>query len=165
MAHLLPHRSPPALYEPLSRYTLAYGMRFLRSSLFVVGAAAATASEDPTTTTQAPACTATSSSGSGAFFDLRPDMAVVPEKGKSHPYAVTKDYHARGYDYGRNFTLNICGSVVDEVSDVVGVDAKQWANISAYYVEDGKVYSMGFVRQAPWSWWSRKANRIADQNP
>lgn len=120
-------------------------MRLLQLSLYVLGAVASSASSDPTTTTQPPACTATSSTGSGAFFDLRPDAAVVPEKGKSSRYGVTKDYHAKGHDYGKNFTLNICGSVVEEVLDVVGVDEARWANVSAYYMEDGKVYSIGLV--------------------
>ncbi|RDA82623.1 hypothetical protein CP532_3073 [Ophiocordyceps camponoti-leonardi (nom. inval.)] len=88
-----------------------------------------------TTTTTAPACTATSSTGSGAFFDLRPDLAGPTNK--------AKDYHAKGYDYGSNFTLNICGSLVEPVSDVVGVDKKLWANVSAYYTAHDSVYSIG----------------------
>ncbi|RCI15351.1 hypothetical protein L249_6541 [Ophiocordyceps polyrhachis-furcata BCC 54312] len=93
------------------------------------------ASETTTTTTTAPACTATSSTGSGAFFDLRPDLAGSTNK--------AKDYHAKGYDYGSNFTLNICGSLVEPVSDVVGIDKKLWANVSAYYMAHDSVYSIG----------------------
>lgn len=96
----------------------------------------------PTTTSAAPACTATASSGSGAFFDLRPDTAHKIDPEKSHS-GVTKDYHARGWDYGKNFTLNICGAVIDPVSEVVGVDQKQWANVSAYYKSNDVVYSIG----------------------
>ncbi|GJN69232.1 hypothetical protein PCL_02310 [Purpureocillium lilacinum] len=103
----------------------------------------ASAAEEPSTTTHAPACTATSSSGSGAFFDLRPDMAVHPDKSKSHKSSVTKDYHAKGYDYGKNFTLNICGPVVDPVTDVIGLKKEQWANVSAYYMSYGNIYSIG----------------------
>ncbi|RDA92044.1 hypothetical protein CP533_1005 [Ophiocordyceps camponoti-saundersi (nom. inval.)] len=94
------------------------------------------AASKTTTTTTAPACTATSSTGSGAFFDLRPDLAGPTNKAKD-------DYHAKGYDYGSNFTLNICGSLAEPVSDVVGVDKKLWANVSAYYTAHGSVYSIG----------------------
>ena len=110
-------------------------MRILRAAV-LLGVAMASevpqkAAETPSKTTQAPACTATSSSGSGAFFDLRPDIAKVPEKGKTHWTGVTKDYYSRGYDYGKNFTMNICGAVLDPVKDVTGVKESQWANVSA----------------------------------
>ena len=121
-----------------------------------------------TTTAALPACTAISSSGSGAFFDLRPEIAVAPADpassssssnsinhqqlaappssqplGGSQP---TVDYRARGWDYGMNFTLNICGAVVEPVRDVVGVDEKLWRNVSAYYTTaDGQTISIGWV--------------------
>lgn len=100
-----------------------------------------------TSTANAPACTATSSTNSGAFFDLRPDIAVKEdESGKSsHKGAPTADYRARGYDYGKNFTLNICGAVVEPVKDVVGVPSGLWPNTSAYYVQKGEVFSLGSV--------------------
>ncbi|PHH78165.1 hypothetical protein CDD80_7250 [Ophiocordyceps camponoti-rufipedis] len=114
-------------------------MRRLRISVaLLVGAvAAAVAGEaaSSSTTTTAPACTATSSTGSGAFFDLRPDLAGPPNK--------AKDYRAKGYDYGSNFTLNICGAVVEPVKDVVGVEKELWANVSAFYTAHGNVYSIG----------------------
>lgn len=107
----------------------------------VNAAAAGTA----TTTTSAPACTATSLTN-GGFFDLRPDTAVAPPKdGKPHKSGNFKDYHSRGWDYGKNFTLNICGSVVEPVSDVVGLKKSQWANVSAYYTSHDSIYSLGFV--------------------
>ncbi|POR33896.1 Mannose-6-phosphate receptor, binding protein [Tolypocladium paradoxum] len=118
-------------------------MRFSAPAVLLAAAAVAGAADDPSPTTHAPACTATSSSGSGAFFDLRPDMAVRPDKGKSHKAGVAKDYHSKGYDYGKNFTMNICGSVVDPVSSVVGLDKSVWANVSAYYMSHGNVYSIG----------------------
>lgn len=99
-----------------------------------------------TTTTYVPACTANSHT-SGAFFDLRPDIAVKPEEGKSVKGSST-DYHARGYDYGRNFTLNICAPVVDPVEDVVGLGQDEWKNVSAYYTYKGETYSIGFVTTA-----------------
>ncbi|KJZ74946.1 hypothetical protein HIM_05677 [Hirsutella minnesotensis 3608] len=119
-------------------------MRFLSGAAVVAAAALAGAADNaPSSTTAAPACTATSSTGSGAFFDLRPDMAARPEKGQSHKAAVTKDYRAKGYDYGKNFTLNVCGAVVDPVTDVVGIDRNLWANVSAYYMSHGSIYSIG----------------------
>ncbi|PHH89582.1 hypothetical protein CDD83_5718 [Cordyceps sp. RAO-2017] len=118
-------------------------MRFpLAAALLAAGAVAGAADKDaPSSTTPVPACTATSSTGSGAFFDLRPDMAAVKEQ--SPKSAVSKDYRARGYDYGKNFTLNICGAVVDPVTDVVGLKKDLWANVSAYYMSHGNIYSIG----------------------
>ncbi|KAF7543650.1 hypothetical protein G7Z17_g10574 [Cylindrodendrum hubeiense] len=119
-------------------------MRFQPTSLvpFLVAAAAAVQDDPPTATHHVPACTATSSTGSGAFFDLRPDMASMPEDGayKSGP---TKDYFSKGYDYGKNFTLNICGAVVEPISDVVGITPPRWQNVSAYYTSQGQIFSIG----------------------
>ncbi|KAK1242288.1 hypothetical protein MKX07_000274 [Trichoderma sp. CBMAI-0711] len=114
--------------------------------LATAAAAVHAAGDTPTATTHVPACTATSSTGNGGFFDLRPDTAVPPpENGKTHKSGLYKDYHSRGYDYGKNFTLNICGAVVDPVSDVVGLKKSQWANVSAYYTTHNSVYSIGSV--------------------
>ena len=47
---------------------------------------------------------------------------------------------------GYNFTLNFCGGVVEDLKakgGVVGVDEELWRNVSAFYEQDGKVYSMG----------------------
>lgn len=121
---------------------------FTTALLALMGASTASASsydKEPTLTAHAPACTATSSTGSGAFFDLRPDIAWPSDSGKAHKSAVHKDYHARGFDYGKNFTMNICNSVVDPVTDVVGVDESQWMNVSAYYMSRGSIYSIGYV--------------------
>lgn len=109
----------------------------------LVAAAAASSKLPSTTTTQPPACTATSHTGTGGFFDLRADRAVAP--GENSKWSVTKDYFSKGYDYGKNFTLNICGSVVDSVTNVVGVDAPSWQNVSAYYISHGEVFSIGLV--------------------
>jgi len=95
-----------------------------------------------TATSTTTACVATSTSG--AFYDLRPDVAVVVEEGVKIPKGVpTEDYLARGYDYGANFTLNICGAVVKKVEEAVGIEKSSWKNISAYYETKGKVYSLG----------------------
>ncbi|KAH7170162.1 putative vacuolar sorting receptor [Dactylonectria macrodidyma] len=118
-------------------------MRLQSTSFVPFLLAVANASQDGSTATaHVPACTATSSTGSGAFFDLRPDMAVEPVEG-SHKSGVTKDYFAKGYDYGKNFTMNICGAVVDPVSDVIGVSPSLWQNVSAYYTSKGQVFSIG----------------------
>ncbi|CAG9952140.1 unnamed protein product [Clonostachys rosea f. rosea IK726] len=79
----------------------------------------------------------------GSYFDLRPDIAWPEDSGKAHSKAQHKDYYARGWDYGKNFTLNICNSVVSPVTDVVGVSKSQWANVSAYYTSQGNIYSIG----------------------
>lgn len=113
-------------------------------ALLAIGASAADNKTKPTTTSHAPECTATSSTSNGVFFDLRPDRARKSDNAKTPAKAgVNKDYHARGYDYGKNFTLNICGAVVDPVDDVVGVGKTSWANVSAYYEYKNKVYSIG----------------------
>ncbi|RYP91597.1 hypothetical protein DL770_002311 [Monosporascus sp. CRB-9-2] len=112
--------------------------------LALLGLAAAEDKAATTATTTATACTA--SSTSGAFYDLRPDMAVkAPEDGsKPALNAPTVDYKARGHDYGSNFTLNICGPVVEPVDgEVHDVKEELWRNISAYYVSKGDVYSLG----------------------
>lgn len=104
-----------------------------------------TIEEEPSVAVPVPACTATSASGSGAFFDLRPDTAVGSDASGASSGSPTKDYHARGWDYGKNFTLNICGSVVEPVTEVVGVSASAWANVSAFYTDHDQIYSIGYV--------------------
>jgi cation-dependent mannose-6-phosphate receptor len=108
-------------------------------------ASSSLAAEADKTTTTAP-CTATSTSGS--FYDLRLDIAVKAPADGSKPAhsngAPTVDYHARGYDYGSNFTMNLCGPVVGKIDNVIGIDKGTWQNISAYYVSKGDVYSLGY---------------------
>lgn len=110
----------------------------------------AASSSDSEATTTYTACTAASTSG--AFYDLRADIAVKADgddgssskkKKRATHSAPTKDYEARGYDYGHNFTLNICEPVVKEPVSVVGVKEELWRNISAYYVASGDTYSLG----------------------
>lgn len=89
-------------------------------------------------------CVATATTGAGAFFDLRPDTAVVVPEGEKPPKgSPVDDYVARGWDYGSNFTLNFCSPVVKEVEDVVGLDKDLWNNVSAYYETKGKIYALG----------------------
>ncbi|KAI9645790.1 Cation-independent mannose-6-phosphate receptor CI-MPR [Ciborinia camelliae] len=86
----------------------------------------------------------TISSTTGSFFDLRPLSIQPPEEGKKPAKnAKTDSWHARGYDYKGNFTLNVCAPVVEGVKDIVGLDKNYWQNVSAFYEFDGKKYSVG----------------------
>ncbi|KAI1373375.1 mannose 6-phosphate receptor domain-containing protein [Hypoxylon crocopeplum] len=127
-------------------------MRFPRDSrptgsaiLCLLSLASISIAADADKTTTSTACTA--SSTSGAFFDLRPDIALKPNPDGSKPAhsngAPIVDYHAKGFDYGSNFTLNICGAVVEPVEDVIGLEESKWQNVSAYYTSKGDVYSLG----------------------
>lgn len=79
---------------------------------------------------------------SGAFFDLNALHIAPPGTSKAK---AARDYswNTTGYGYPYNFTMNFCGGVVEPIKDVVGVDKALWQNVSAYYKEDGKVYSIG----------------------
>ncbi|KAI1483823.1 hypothetical protein K445DRAFT_319652 [Daldinia sp. EC12] len=114
----------------------------LLSFLYLTSTSLAADADKTTTST---ACTATSASGS--FFDLRPDIALKKNPDGSKPShsngAPLVDYHAKGFDYGFNFTLNICASVVEPVDEVIGVEPSLWKNVSAYYTSKGDVYSLG----------------------
>ncbi|KAI9369013.1 mannose-6-phosphate receptor binding domain-containing protein [Aspergillus egyptiacus] len=87
----------------------------------------------------------------GLYYDLN-SLTVQPlptdaEKTRKSPR--DESWHAKGYDYNANFTLNICGPVVEELKDVVGVEEKQWQNVSAYYEKEGKTYSIGQQASEP----------------
>lgn len=118
----------------------------LQSRLLLLAAAllgSSLAADDKTPT--ATACTAISTKG-GSFFDLRPDIAVAPKKDSksSKRGPPSADYEVKGYDYGYNFTLNICEAVINTPEDVVGIDSSLYKNISAYYkTEKGDVFSLG----------------------
>lgn len=113
--------------------------RLLLLAATLVGFSVAADDKTPTTT----ACTAISTNG-GSFFDLRPDIAVAPKKDTKHKRGPSVDYEVKGYDYGYNFTLNICDAVINTPADVVGVDASLYKNVSAYYTtEKGDVFSLG----------------------
>ena len=101
--------------------------------------------------TQKP-CTLHSPS-TGAFFDLRPlqnhpsDPSIPLPAGATPP----ESWHARGHDYPANFTLNICGPVVEDLEDVVGVPSSRWQNVSAFYRSPGddEIYSIGQMSADP----------------
>lgn len=89
------------------------------------------------------ACTIRSST-SGSFFDLTPIHVLPPDpQRKSTKDEKAESWKARGHDYGANFTINFCGPVIEELTDVVGVEKGLWRNVSAYYEMGGKTYSMG----------------------
>jgi cation-dependent mannose-6-phosphate receptor len=89
-------------------------------------------------------CTAHSSKTT-SFYDLRPLSLHLPVEDDEIPVkgAKTESWKSSGYDYGTNFSINICAPVLEEVHDVVGLKDDEWRNVSAYYAMDGKTYSMG----------------------
>jgi cation-dependent mannose-6-phosphate receptor len=111
-----------------------------------LGLAAAAAASDDSKGKKEPVhapCTIRSPT-SGAFFDLNPIHVILPDDPKKAAKdARNESWSARGYDYGTNFTLNFCGPVVENLTNVVGVDEARWQNVSAFYQLDGKTYSIG----------------------
>jgi cation-dependent mannose-6-phosphate receptor len=98
------------------------------------------AASDPTPTPNKP-CTIHSPS-TGSFIDLRPLQLTL--EGTKTQSATNTSYHAKGYDYPSNFTLNLCGPVVERLEDVEGVPKSKRANVSAYYEDKkGDIYSIG----------------------
>lgn len=105
---------------------------------------AATTSDDSSKRPHVP-CTI-KSPVSGAFFDLTSVNVRLPEDGaKTSSEARNTSWPARGYDYGANFTLNICGGVVEKIDQVVGIPESRWRNVSGFYELRGKTYSIGYV--------------------
>jgi len=88
-------------------------------------------------------CTAKSPSTHG-YYDLRPLTVELIDPEKKLGKDKTDSWQARGHDYKGNFTFNICGPVVEEIKDVVGIEKSLWQNVSAYYEADGKVFSIGY---------------------
>ena len=80
------------------------------------------------------------SSSTGSFYDLRP-LQILHSTAKD---ARNDSWHAKGYDYGANFTLNFCGPVIEKLEDVNDVSEYSWRNVSAFYrTADDEVYSIG----------------------
>ncbi|KAK8257624.1 mannose-6-phosphate receptor binding domain-containing protein [Phyllosticta capitalensis] len=88
-------------------------------------------------------------SPSDRFFDLNPIHVQPSDKKKKSKGEHTESWHAKGYDYPANFTLNFCGPVVEELDDVVGLAKTDWRNVSAYYTSHGKTYSIGQENSKP----------------
>lgn len=88
----------------------------------------------------------------GLFFDLNAISLSPPEmKGGKKVSQDARDdsWHAKGHDYPANFTINICAPVIENVTNVVGVESSRWKNVSAYYERDEKVYSIGYDLHRP----------------
>ncbi|KAJ9266366.1 hypothetical protein DTO212C5_6289 [Paecilomyces variotii] len=89
---------------------------------------------------------------SGMYFDLNAISLSPPEKKdgrKLHKDDRDESWLAKGHDYPANFTINICAPVIENISDVVGVDKSRWRNVSAYYEQNGKIYSIGQQASEP----------------
>jgi cation-dependent mannose-6-phosphate receptor len=80
-----------------------------------------------------PECTVTSPFSEN-FFDLR-KLRRVP---LSDPPQT--DWFVKGQDYGANFSINICGPVLADVS----ADGVPDSTIAAYYEVNGTVHSIGY---------------------
>jgi hypothetical protein len=76
----------------------------------------------------------------GLYFDLNAISLSPPEMkdGKLSKDARITSWYARGHDYPANFTINICAPVIENVTDVVGIEASRWKNVSAYYERNDK---------------------------
>ncbi|SLM37336.1 Mannose-6-phosphate receptor binding domain [Lasallia pustulata] len=106
------------------------------------------------------------SATSGSFFDLNALSVQPPKEGKkAHKDDRTESWHAKGYDYQTNFTLNFCAPVVEDLDDVVGVDNDAWRNQTlgpgavfgvialiavAVYLVGGCVYQRNVMHQRGW---------------
>lgn len=80
----------------------------------------------------------------GYFYDLN-SITVKPLENhkKAHKDDRTESWHARGYDYNTNFTLNFCAPVIESLENVVGIEDDMVKNISAFYTVGKKTYSIG----------------------
>ncbi|KAG0646741.1 mannose 6-phosphate receptor [Hyphodiscus hymeniophilus] len=104
------------------------------------GAHAAVAPDD----TKKPIEPCTIASTTGSFYDLRPlSILHLTDGKKAGKNDKIDSWHAKGYDYKSNFTLNICAPVVEDVEDVVGIQNDRWKNVSAFYEFEDKTYSLG----------------------
>lgn len=84
---------------------------------------------------------------SGLYYDLNAISLAPPKLKDGKPvYQDDRDesWHAKGHDYPANFTINICAPVIEDVQDVVGVESSRWQNVSAYYEQEGRIYSLGY---------------------
>ncbi|KAH8590007.1 mannose-6-phosphate receptor binding domain-containing protein [Bisporella sp. PMI_857] len=86
----------------------------------------------------------TIASSSGTFYDLRP-LSILPPPDDKKPGKddKTESWHAQGYDYKANFTLNVCAPVIEGLENVVGIDSEHRENVSAFYDYGDETYSLG----------------------
>ena len=94
-----------------------------------------------------PPCTVRSLN-TGSFFNLSPISIKSDTKEKRE-----ESWLAKGYDYSVNFTINFCAPVVEHLEDVVGLEPEQWGNVSAFYEDRGKIYSIGYAHLCPVGCW------------
>ncbi|KAF3050842.1 Cation-independent mannose-6-phosphate receptor CI-MPR [Didymella keratinophila] len=83
------------------------------------------------------------------FFDLNGLRRTLPKEGDKKKDGDEGSWHAKGYDYGANFTVNFCGPVVEELSDVQDLDKKLWRNVSAFYERGDRQYAIGLENSEP----------------
>ncbi len=82
------------------------------------------------------------STATGSFFDLRPLQLALD--GTKYQTATNESFHARGFDYPANFTMNFCGPVVEPLDDVAGIPSSKVANVAAFYNNHrGDIYRIG----------------------
>ncbi|KAL2043068.1 hypothetical protein N7G274_004128 [Stereocaulon virgatum] len=86
----------------------------------------------------------------GNFYDLN-SITVQPlvDHKKAHKDDRDESWHARGYDYDKNFTMNFCAPVIEPLDDVVGVKSELVKNVSAFYTHGGLTYSIGQASAEP----------------
>jgi len=81
------------------------------------------------------------------FFDLNPMRRQPPSesdgKKSSKKEGEEGSWHAKGYDYNANFTINFCGPVVEELDKVQDLDKGLWKNVSAFYERGDKQWAIG----------------------
>jgi cation-dependent mannose-6-phosphate receptor len=114
-------------------------------SLFLLSSILGLSNADSSHLDDAP-CVARSPT-TGLYFDLSAISLSPPElkDGKKVNKDAREDsWYAKGHDYPANFTINVCAPVIENVTDVVGVESARWKNVSAYYERDEKVYSIGY---------------------
>lgn len=116
------------------------------SALALLVARSATAADDK----PLKPCTVISPS-TNRFFDLNPLRKEPPadDGSKKKKDEAEGSWHARGYDYGANFTVNFCGPVVEELDEVQDLDKGLWKNVSAYYEVGHKQYAIGLENSQP----------------
>ncbi len=83
------------------------------------------------------------SPSTGSYYDLRPLDLSLQQSSKPKD-SRTESWHAKGYDYPANFSLNFCGPVIESLEDVDGIPESRWKNVSAFYTTaKDKTYSIG----------------------
>ncbi|KAF1832003.1 mannose 6-phosphate receptor domain-containing protein [Decorospora gaudefroyi] len=85
------------------------------------------------------------------FFDLNPMRRLPPSESDSKKKKEGEEgsWHAKGYDYNANFTINFCGPVVEELDEVQELDEKLWRNVSAFYERGSKQWAIGLENSEP----------------